>query len=140
LRWSTQKFGDPSAHYLRKSGLPETKQAGMKLDAAGAFLATVGWIAVVFGFSMVPQKGWTSATTIVLGVVALAAFAAFAMVVGPVQSMSPAQLHALDSGYTYGMLWLAGVCVLACGITLFIGYSAQQVALAQEVKQAVDAE
>ncbi len=29
---------------------------------------------------------------------------------GPVKFMNPAQLHALDQGYTYGLLWLAGVC------------------------------
>ena len=304
--------------YLART-LPETKQAGMKLDATGALLATLGWVAVVFGFSMGPQKGWTSATTIVLGVVAFAAFAAFVVVertaenpvmpfslfydrnrvatfatiflaggvlftltvlvalyvqsimgysplrtgaafipfvfavvigtvassrlvtrfsprvlviaggipvvgavlysstfdasipyfpnlvlllviggigigvinvpimlsviasvgpdligptsaialtlqnlggpvvlaliqvvitsrtlslggtIGPVESMNPAQLHALDSGYTYGLLWLAVVCILVAGMALFIGYSAQQVALAQEVKKAVDA-
>ena len=47
--------------------LPETQQERMKLDATGAVLATLGWIAMVFGFSMGPQKGWISATTIVLG-------------------------------------------------------------------------
>ena len=31
---------------------------------------------------------------------------------GPAKSMNPAQLHALDQGYTYGLLWLAGVSVL----------------------------
>ena len=58
---------------------------------------------------------------------------------GPAKSMDPAQLHALDQGYTYGLLWLAGVGVLVGGVALFIGYTAQQVAHAQEVRKAIDA-
>ncbi len=58
--------------------------------------------------------------------------------VGPVKSMNAAQLNALDHGYTYGMLWLAGAVVLLCGVALLIGYSARQVAHAQEVKKAFD--
>ena len=58
---------------------------------------------------------------------------------GPAKSMDPAQLHALDQGYTYGLLWLAGVGVLVGGAALFIGYTAQQVAHAQEVRKAIDA-
>jgi hypothetical protein len=58
---------------------------------------------------------------------------------GPAKSMNPVQLHALDQGYTYGLLWLAGVSVLVGGVALFIGYTAQQVAHAQEVKKAIDA-
>ena len=59
--------------------------------------------------------------------------------IGPVKSMTPAQLDALDHGYTYGLLWLAGVSLLGGGVALFIGYTAQQVAHAQEVKKAIDA-
>jgi MFS family permease len=59
---------------------------------------------------------------------------------GPVKFMNAAQLHALDRGYTYGLLWLAGVVILVAGVALLIGYTAQQVAHAQEVKKAVDAE
>jgi EmrB/QacA subfamily drug resistance transporter len=58
--------------------------------------------------------------------------------IGPVKSMTSAQLHALDQGFTYGLLWLAGVVVLVGGVTLLIGYTAQQVAHAQEVKKAID--
>ncbi len=59
---------------------------------------------------------------------------------GPVNTMNAAQLHALDHGYTYGLLWLAGVAVVVGGVALFIGYTAQQVAYAQEALKAVDAE
>src|SRR5690606_13265237 len=58
---------------------------------------------------------------------------------GPVQNMDTAQLHALDQGYTYGLLWVAAVAVLVGGAALFIGYTAKQVAHAQEVKDAIDA-
>jgi EmrB/QacA subfamily drug resistance transporter len=58
---------------------------------------------------------------------------------GPVQDMNAAQLHALDQGYTYGLLWVAGVAVIVGGVALLIGYSAKQVAHAQEVQEALDA-
>jgi EmrB/QacA subfamily drug resistance transporter len=58
---------------------------------------------------------------------------------GPVKVMNAAQLHALDHGYTYGLLCLAGVVVILCGVALLIGYTAQQVAHAQKVKEALDA-
>jgi EmrB/QacA subfamily drug resistance transporter len=57
---------------------------------------------------------------------------------GPVKDMTAAQLHALDQGYTYGLLWVAGVAVTVGVAALFIGYSAEQVAHAQEVKDAID--
>jgi EmrB/QacA subfamily drug resistance transporter len=58
---------------------------------------------------------------------------------GPVKFMNAAQLHALDHGYTYGLRWLAAAVILVCGVALLIGYSAQQVGHAQEVKKAIDA-
>lgn len=58
---------------------------------------------------------------------------------GPVRDMNPAQLHALDQGYTYGLLWVAAVAVVVGVAALFIGYTASQVAHAQEVKDAIDA-
>ncbi len=58
---------------------------------------------------------------------------------GPVKKMNPAQLHALDQGYTYGLLWVAAVAVIVGVVALFIGYTSEQVAHAQEVKDAIDA-
>src|ERR1700733_14343473 len=58
---------------------------------------------------------------------------------GPVKNMNAAQLHALDQGYTYGLLWVAAVAVIVGAVALFIGYSAEQVAQAQETKEAIDA-
>jgi len=58
---------------------------------------------------------------------------------GPVKNMNAAQLHALDQGYTYGLLWVAAVAVIVGVVALFIGYSADEVAHAQEVKDAIDA-
>ncbi|KUI11698.1 MFS transporter [Mycobacterium sp. GA-1285] len=57
---------------------------------------------------------------------------------GPVSDMNAAQLHALDQGYTYGLLWVAAVAVMVGCASLLIGYSASQVAHAQEVKDAID--
>jgi hypothetical protein len=58
---------------------------------------------------------------------------------GPVKFMNDAQLHALDQGYTYGLLWVAGAAVIVGVAALLIGYTPEQVAHAQEVKEAIDA-
>src|ERR1700761_6831250 len=58
---------------------------------------------------------------------------------GPVKFMNEVQLHALDKGYTYGLLWVAGAAVTVGAAALFIGYTPEQVAHAQEVKEAIDA-
>ncbi|PRC49269.1 MFS transporter, partial [Mycobacterium sp. ITM-2017-0098] len=66
--------------YLARTMLQETQQERMKLDAAGAVLATAACAAAVFTFSTGPENGWLSAATIGSGGVALTAFAVFAMV------------------------------------------------------------
>ena len=58
---------------------------------------------------------------------------------GPVRSMNDAQLNALDDGFTDGLLALGGVVILLGAVALCIGYTAQQVARAQEAKKANDA-
>ncbi|PRC56126.1 MFS transporter, partial [Mycobacterium sp. ITM-2017-0098] len=50
------------------------------------------------------------------------------------------QLTALDQGYTYGLMWLAGVAILLVGAALFIGYTAQEVAHAQKVQDTLEPE
>lgn len=57
----------------------ERGQVRRRLDAPGAFLATLGSVAVVFALAEGPVRGWISAQVSVaaaIGVVALAAFAA----------------------------------------------------------------
>ncbi len=58
---------------------------------------------------------------------------------GPVAEMTPAQLDALDAGYTYSLLWIAAVAVMVGGTALFIGYSAREIAAAQHTREAVEA-
>lgn len=76
----------------------------------------------------------------VVGAVVASRTRALGGISGPVRFMNPAQFHALDHGYTYGLLWLAGVAVLVGLVALFIGYTAKQVAHAQEAKAALEAE
>ena len=50
--------------YLARTTLRETNRERMKLDAAGAVLATLACTAAVFAFSSGPEAGWISFTTI----------------------------------------------------------------------------
>ncbi|MBV9090888.1 MAG: MFS transporter [Mycobacteriaceae bacterium] len=58
---------------------------------------------------------------------------------GPVGRMTPAQLNALDHGYTYSLLWVAAVSLLGGVSALLIGFSAGQIAAAQHTREAVEA-
>jgi EmrB/QacA subfamily drug resistance transporter len=53
---------------------------------------------------------------------------------GPVATMSATQLRALDQGYTYGLLWLGAVVMLLMGVALLVGYTAREVAHAQQAQ------
>jgi EmrB/QacA subfamily drug resistance transporter len=58
---------------------------------------------------------------------------------GPVTNMTPAQLDALGHGYTYSLLWVAGIAIIV-GVTAFwIGFSARQIATAQHTREAFEA-
>src|SRR6476660_9345085 len=50
--------------YLARTTLRETHKERMKLDAAGALLATLGCTAAVFGFTQGPENGWLEPITI----------------------------------------------------------------------------
>ena len=52
--------------------------------------------------------------------------------------MTPAELAQLSSGYTFGLLILAGSALVAAVIGFFIGYTPEEIAEAQEAKSAVD--
>src|SRR3954465_13265338 len=56
-------------HLARKT-LRETHRERLKLDAAGAILATLGCTAAVFAFSMGPEQGWISPVTLGSGLAA----------------------------------------------------------------------
>jgi MFS family permease len=58
---------------------------------------------------------------------------------GPVGDMTPSQLDALDHGYTYSLLWVAGIAVVVGAAALGIGFSAPQIATAQHTREAVEA-
>jgi hypothetical protein len=47
--------------------------------------------------------------------------------------------YALDHGYTYSLLWVAGIAVLVGVAAFWIGYSARQIATAQHTREAVEA-
>jgi MFS family permease len=58
---------------------------------------------------------------------------------GSVAKMTPAQLDALDHGYTYSLLWVAAIALLVGVSALMIGFSARQIAAAQYTREAVEA-
>jgi MFS family permease len=58
---------------------------------------------------------------------------------GPVKDMTPSQLDALGYGYTYSLLWVAGVAALTGIAAFWIGFSARQIATAQHTREAVEA-
>lgn len=58
---------------------------------------------------------------------------------GPVKDMTPAQLDALGHGYTYSLLWVAGVAVIVGVAAFWIRFSARQIATAQHTREAVEA-
>jgi EmrB/QacA subfamily drug resistance transporter len=58
---------------------------------------------------------------------------------GPVKNMTPAQLDALGDGYTYSLLWVAGISILVGVAAFWIGFSARDIARAQHTREAVEA-
>jgi EmrB/QacA subfamily drug resistance transporter len=58
---------------------------------------------------------------------------------GPVKNMTPSQLDALGYGYTYSLLWVAGIAVVVGVASFWIGFTANQIATAQHTREAVEA-
>jgi EmrB/QacA subfamily drug resistance transporter len=58
---------------------------------------------------------------------------------GPVKSMTPTQLDALGHGYTYSLLWVAGIAIMVGVSAFWIGFSARDIARAQHTREAVEA-
>ncbi|MBS9534153.1 MFS transporter [Mycobacterium sp. M1] len=58
---------------------------------------------------------------------------------GSVKDVTPAQLDALGHGYTYSLLWVAGIALLVGAAALFIRFSTDQIARAQHTREAVEA-
>ncbi|HEV7853597.1 MAG TPA: MFS transporter, partial [Mycobacterium sp.] len=58
---------------------------------------------------------------------------------GPVHEMTSSQLDALDHGYTYSLLWVAGIAVVVGAAALGIGFTARQIAAAQHTREAFEA-
>jgi EmrB/QacA subfamily drug resistance transporter len=57
---------------------------------------------------------------------------------GPVKDMTPSQLDALDHGYTYSLMWVAGVAVVVGAVALGIGFTAAQIAHALHDREAFE--
>lgn len=119
--------------------------------AVGAF--GVGLINVPLGLSLIASVGLdrigpTSAIAVMLqsigGPMVLVAVQvvittrtlALGGTTGPAGTMTGAQLQALDHGYSYGLLWLAALVAVLGAVALLIGYSAADVAHAQQIQRA----
>lgn len=118
--------------YLARTALTETHRERMKLDAAGALLATLGCTAAVFAFTIGPEKGWISVITIGSGVVAVAALLAFALVERTAENpVVPFSLFRdRNRLLTFAAIFLAGGVLFTLTVTIglyvqdLMGYSA----------------
>lgn len=117
---------------LARTALTETHRERMKLDAAGALLATLGCTAAVFAFTIGPEKGWISAITIGSGVVAVVAMLAFAVVERSAENpVVPFSLFKERNRLaTFAAIFLAGGVLFTLTVTIglyvqdLMGYSA----------------
>lgn len=118
--------------YLARTALTETFRERMKLDAAGALLATLGCTAAVFAFTIGPEKGWVSTITIGSGVVAVVALLAFALVERTAENpVVPFSLFRDRNRLaTFAAIFLAGGVLFTLTVTIglyvqdLMGYSA----------------
>src|SRR6201996_8868904 len=113
--------------YLARTALRETSRERMKLDAAGAVLATLACTAAVFAFSTGPEAGWISFPTLGCAGLALVAFIAFAFVERSAENpVVPFQLF-FDRNRlaTFAAIFLAGGVMFT--LTVLIGLYVQDI-------------
>jgi EmrB/QacA subfamily drug resistance transporter len=113
--------------YLASSALRETEKERMTLDAAGGVLATLACTAAVFSMSTSAEHGWLSAITLGSGLVALAAFVAFALVERTAENpIVPLSLFSdRNRVATFATLFFFGGVIFA--VTVVIGLYVQNV-------------
>ena len=113
--------------YLARTTLRETHKERMKLDAAGALLATLGCTAAVFGFTQGPENGWLAPLTLISAAVALTAGVAFVIVERTAEN--PVVPFALfkdrDRLATFSAIFLAGGVMFT--LTVLIGLYVQDI-------------
>ncbi|MFS4094227.1 MFS transporter [Streptomyces sp. AF1A] len=104
-----------------------TEHARARLDIPGAILATLGLVAVVFGFSQAEISGWGSGTTVAMFAVGLALLISFLVVEGKIKSpLLP--LHVLTERNRAGAYLSVGLAVISMfGMFLFLSYYMQLV-------------
>lgn len=123
--------------YLARTALTETNRERMKLDAAGALLATMGCTAAVFAFTIGPEKGWVSVITIGSGAVAIVALLAFTLVERTAENpVVPFSLFRDRNRLaTFAAIFLAGGVLFTVTVTIglyvqdLMGYSALRAGL-----------
>jgi EmrB/QacA subfamily drug resistance transporter len=127
-----------AAAVLTESGSAETGTARMRLDAAGAVLATVVCTAAVYGLSIGPERGWGAVGTLAAGAVAVGALLVFVVVErSTANPVVPLSLFADRSRLaTYAAMFLArGVgftltVLIALYLQTVLGYRPLQAAVA----------
>jgi hypothetical protein len=127
-----------AAAVLTESGSAETGTARMRLDAAGAVLATVVCTAAVYGLSIGPERGWGAVGTLAAGAVAVGALLMFVVLERcAANPVVPLSLFADRSRLaTYAAMFLArGVgftltVLIALYLQTVLGYRPLQAAVA----------
>ncbi|MGW3247284.1 DHA2 family efflux MFS transporter permease subunit [Streptomyces sp. NPDC001070] len=98
-----------------------------RIDVPGAILATLGLVALVFGFSEAESRSWTSGLTVTMLIAAVVLLLAFLIVEG--KSKSPLlPLHVLTERNRAGAYVSVGLAVMSMfGMFLFLSYYLQLV-------------
>ncbi|MFF1847717.1 MFS transporter [Streptomyces sp. NPDC058217] len=104
-----------------------TENKHTRIDIPGAILATLGLVALVFGFSEAESRGWDSGLTITLLAAAAVLLLVFLTVEGKIKSpLLP--LHVLTERNRAGAYLSVGLAVMSMfGMFLFLSYYLQLV-------------